>query len=87
MHEVSCEEHVKSKKPPCFIWHTWEDAVVPVENSMLFASALRKHGVPFELHIYQKGKHGLGLNTELLWGRDCLRWLRDIAQPGTGGNA
>lgn len=79
IHEVSCEERVKSETPPCFIWHTWKDDAVPVENSMLFASSLRKHGVPFELHIYQKGEHGLGLNTEIPWGKECLRWLRDIA--------
>lgn len=78
--EVSCERHVSSQTPPCFIWHTWEDDAVPVENSILFAAALRKHKVPFELHIYQKGGHGLGLNTDLPWAQECLRWLKEIAQ-------
>ena len=72
---VSCHEHVTVQTPPCFIWHTWEDAAVPVENSLLFASALRKNGVPFELHIYEKGRHGLGLGAEFAWSTDCLRWL------------
>lgn len=73
--ELSCEKHVYADTPPCFIWHTGEDAGVPVENSMLFASALRRHGVPFELHVYAKGAHGLGLGSSFRWEVDCLRWL------------
>lgn len=73
--EVAILDRVSEKTPPCFIWHTWEDTGVPVENSMLFASALRKHGVPLELHIYEKGGHGLGLNAKFPWGQDCIRWL------------
>ena len=73
--EASCEQHVTGATPPCFIWHTVADASVPVENSLLFAAALRRHGVPFELHLYEQGVHGLGLNTELPWANDCLRWL------------
>ncbi len=73
--EVACLDHVSEKTSPCFIWHTWEDSGVPVENSLLFASALRKHGVPFELHVYEKGSHGLGLNTDFPWAQDCIRWL------------
>jgi acetyl esterase/lipase len=76
LREVSCELHVTPQTPPCFIWHTVADASVPVENSMLFASALRRHGVPFELHLYEQGAHGLGLDTELPWASDCWRWLR-----------
>jgi len=78
--ELSCERHVSAETPPCFIWHTAEDSCVPVENSMLFASALRKHRVPFELHVYTKGRHGLGLETELPWEVDCLRWITETAQ-------
>lgn len=78
LHEASCEEQVKSETPPCFVWHTWEDTGVPVENAMLFAAALRRNGVPFELHVYQKGGHGLGLNTELPWAQDCLRWMMGL---------
>ena len=74
--EVSCELHVTAQTPSCFIWHTVADAAVPVENSLLFAAALRHHGVPFELHLYEQGAHGLGLETELPWASDCLRWLR-----------
>jgi acetyl esterase/lipase len=78
--QLSCEKHVRAETPPCFIWHTGEDAGVPVENSMMFASALREYGVAFELHVYAKGRHGLGLDTEFPWEADCLRWIKDTAQ-------
>jgi len=61
---LSSELQVKSNTPPCFIWHTWEDKGVKVENSLDFAMALRKAGVPFDLHIYQKGPHGMGLRDK-----------------------
>ena len=66
----------------CFIWTTFEDTTVPMENSMLFASALRKNNVPFALDIYQKGGHGLGLADKPPfyhphpWAADCLVWLQ-----------
>ncbi|MCZ3621685.1 alpha/beta hydrolase [Lactobacillus mulieris] len=47
--------------PPTFIWHTMQDPLVPVENALKLASNLRKHDVDFELHIFEKGKHGLAL--------------------------
>ena len=62
--ELSLENQVSRNTPPCFIWHTYEDAAVPVENSLMFANALRKEKVPFELHIYTKGPHGLSLATD-----------------------
>jgi acetyl esterase/lipase len=80
LEEVSCEKHVTRNTPPCFMWHTTEDRGVPVENSMMFASALRKHGIPFELHVYAKGDHGLGLRAPFAWAQDCLRWMKDIAK-------
>ena len=58
---LSNELQVKKNSPPCFVWHTWEDRAVPVENSLLFASALRKQGVRVDLHIYENGRHGIGL--------------------------
>jgi len=78
---LSCEKQVTEDTPPCFIWHTGEDAGVPLENSMMFASALRQCGVPFELHLYHKGRHGLGLGAPFDWGRECLRWLEETMQP------
>lgn len=83
VHDLSNELQVTSNTPPCFIWHTWEDNAVPVENSLQFAEALRKAGVPFDLHIYQKGPHGLGLGTRDWepakrhpWTGDCVFWLK-----------
>ncbi len=55
----SCDKNVKDTTPPAFIWHTAEDGLVPVMNSMLYAEALSAHKVPFELHIYPYGAHGL----------------------------
>lgn len=79
---LSNETQVTPQTPPCFIFHTYEDGAVPVENALLFAEALRKNHVPFDLHIYQKGSHGMGLGPErdrgILhpWTQDCLFWLK-----------
>jgi acetyl esterase/lipase len=81
--ELSNELQVTKNTPPCFIWHTDEDSGVPVENSLQFAAALRKAGVSFDLHIYQKGGHGMGLGTRDWnpekrhpWTLDCVFWLK-----------
>lgn len=55
----SCEKNVRSITPPAFIWHTAEDGCVPVKNSLVYAAALAEKEVPFELHIYPFGGHGL----------------------------
>lgn len=72
---MSLENRITPATPPCFIWHTVQDPGVPMENSMRFASSLRKADVPFELHLYEKGRHGLGLNAEFAWNEDLVRWL------------
>ena len=59
MKYYSLETQVSSNTPPCFIWHTEEDKTVPVQNSLLFLSALIEHGVSAEFHMYPKGRHGL----------------------------
>lgn len=63
----SLEDKVSEKTSPAFLWHTAEDAVVPIENSLLYASALAKHSVPFELHVYPSGCHGLSLCNKETW--------------------
>jgi acetyl esterase/lipase len=77
---LSNETQVTAATPPCFIWHTFEDNTVPVENSLQFAAALRRAAVPFELHIYEKGGHGLGLpwpgSSTPAWDTACLAWLK-----------
>lgn len=58
---LSNEEQVNAQTPPTFLFSTGDDAAVPVENSLRFYAALRKHRVPAELHVYQSGPHGVGL--------------------------
>lgn len=55
---------VTGQTAPAFLWHTADDAVVPFTNSVNYALALQKHGVPFELHVFQSGVHGLSLASE-----------------------
>ncbi len=57
--ELSLEKRVEKDTPPTFLWHTAEDGSVPVENSLMYAAACRRQGVPFELHIFERGGHGL----------------------------
>jgi len=58
---LSLADRVNENSAPAFIWHTAEDGAVPVENSLMLAQAYRRAGVPFELHIFPKGWHGLSL--------------------------
>ena len=58
---LSNDKQVTSETPPTFLVHTDEDKTVPAENSVLFYLALRRAGVPAELHIYERGPHGVGL--------------------------
>jgi acetyl esterase/lipase len=79
---LSNEKQVTKSTPPCFVWHTSEDKVVKVENSLEFAAALQRAGVAFDLHIYQQGRHGIGLADKAPftnphpWARDLLFWLK-----------
>jgi len=75
---LSSEKQVTDNTPPCFIWHTWEDTAVDVENSLQFAAALRAHNVPFDLHVYQKGRHGIGLNDKPPF-KNAHPWANDLA--------
>ena len=71
---------MKRGTPPAFIWHTVADNAVPVENALIFASALRRAGVPFALSLYENGVHGLGLGTAEQpappWTTDLVFWLQ-----------
>jgi acetyl esterase/lipase len=77
---LSNETQVTARTPPTFLFHTTTDAAVPVENSVMFYAALRKAGVPAELHIYERGPHGVGLaqTDEALssWPARLADWLR-----------
>ena len=77
----SNELQVTSSTPVCFLWHTFEDTTVSVDNSLEFAKALKKDGVPFDLHIYEQGRHGLGLGDKYpfanahVWTKELIIWL------------
>lgn len=77
---LSSEKQVTDRTPPCFLWHTTEDAAVPPQNSVVFYSALVAHKVPAELHIFEKGRHGVGLGKDIpgtnAWPAACLAWLK-----------
>lgn len=77
---MSNEKQVTAKTPPTFIFHTMDDGAVPVENSILFAEGLRKNKVPYEMHIYEHGRHGVGLapydNALNTWPKLLENWLR-----------
>jgi len=82
-------ERVGPDTPPTFLFHTWEDPVCPVGGSLAFAQALNQNGVPFELHIFQNGQHGMATGKPLSsngvlentdadysdWIRLCANWL------------
>lgn len=77
---LSNDEHVSKETPPTFLFHTANDDAVPLENSLLYAAALRRSGRPFALHVYERGPHGVGLasNDSQLssWGELLVTWLR-----------
>jgi len=77
---LSTEKQVSEATPPTFLWHTSEDTAVPPQNSVHFYLACVKNKVPAELHIYQQGRHGLGLAKGVPgaenWPHACEAWLR-----------
>lgn len=77
--ELSAERHVTAATPPAFVWHTADDAAVPVSHSLDYAGALMGAGVPAELHVFPHGRHGLGLAAEEpgpdQWTNLCADWL------------
>lgn len=64
LEKTSLEKQVTKDTPKTFLWHTYEDASVPLENTLLFANALRKYKIPMEVHIYPRGGHGIALANE-----------------------
>lgn len=79
--DLSNDQRVTAQTPPTFLFHTSADTAVPAENSVRFYLALRKAGVPAELHIFQNGPHGVGLAptdaTLSAWGGLLANWLRE----------
>ncbi len=79
MNFFSCDKQVSAKTPPAFLWHTAADDCVPVNNSLLYAQALAKHSIPFALHIYPQGQHGLSTADE----QTCDALPQDVAHAKT----
>ena len=84
---VSLELHVSEKTAPCFLWATRTDDAVPVQNTLLYAEALANHNIPFEMHIYPEGPHGLSLGKKYVncpypevsaWTKDAIRWVESM---------
>jgi acetyl esterase/lipase len=77
---LSNETQITEDTPPVFLWHTADDAAVDVENSLLFAAGLRRYKIPFDLHVFESGRHGLGMAEEnpeaKAWPEICEAWLR-----------
>lgn len=82
LRRLSGEENVPDDMPPIFMWHTSDDEVVPVENSLRLALALRKKEIPFELHVFPHGYHGLGLAESqpdaAQWTTLACNWLKTL---------
>lgn len=77
---LSPAQQVTEHTPPSFLVHSVADTGVPVENSIAFFQALRAHGVPVEMHIFDQGPHGFGLATNdpvlSAWPKLCIAWLK-----------
>lgn len=82
LQRFASERNVRSDTPPTFLLHTLEDKAVPPENSLVFYQAMVAKQVPGELHIYQKGQHGIGLAKSIPgasdWPLACQRWLHHL---------
>lgn len=70
LEKLSPANYITSNTPPTFIWHTAEDSLVYVENSLKFALQLSKHKIPYELHVFENGPHGLSLCDETTAGEE-----------------
>lgn len=81
--------YLSEETPPLFLWHTAEDEVVDVQQTLDLAMAARAYGIPIEVHIFEKGIHGLALANEVTalhaedieptvaeWTTLCVNWLR-----------
>lgn len=77
---LSNDQAVTGETPPVFLFHTAEDTAVVPENSLLFYAACRRAGVPAELHVFERGRHGVGLAQDdpvlSEWPSLCERWLK-----------
>ncbi len=87
LQETSLEKQVSQDTVPTFLWHTVTDGAVPVENSLLMATALQQHRIPYEMHLFPEGRHGLSLASfetgggpaaVTTWPDMVIRWITDL---------
>lgn len=93
LEKMSLENQVTENAPHTFIWHTSEDGLVPLENSLYIAQALHEKGKDVEMHIYPRGGHGLSICDETVtkqedmsdtikycsdWVPHCIKWIKEI---------
>ncbi len=87
-HEMeSVDNYVSEKTPPTFMFHTANDATVPIENSLMMGMKLAKYKIPFEYHVYHSGQHGLSTANKMVntdhdhvakWFQEAIRFLKDV---------
>jgi len=90
--EMSLEKFINKDTPPAFIWHTFDDREVHVANALIFAQGMKRNNIPFEMHIFPEGPHGLALCDERTdntgyftnehvkrWFDLCVDWLKKYA--------
>jgi len=83
---LSLENHVNNNSSPAFIWHTFEDAAVPLYGTLIVAQKYYESKIPFDLHVFEKGRHGLSIATEEVnsvndrasaWVNSAIDWLKE----------
>lgn len=82
LEKLSLEKQIGPHTPKTFLWHTYEDETVPVENSLRWVQAMYRQGIPVEFHLYEKGIHGLSLASEVTDNvarirhqKECESWI------------
>ncbi len=93
LEKVSLEKLVDKDTCPAFVWHTANDGCVPVQNSLMYCNALAAYNIPFELHVFPRGLHGLSLADRLTcpevyspyvarWVDMCMKWCENVFYNG-----
>ena len=77
IHFYSPIDRVNADTSPCFLFHTMGDRDVPASHSLTFATALSQANVPYEIHVYERGPHGVALGQGHPWTVECLHWLKE----------
>ncbi|QIZ51070.1 alpha/beta hydrolase [Dickeya zeae] len=87
----SAEKQVSTQTPPTFLVHAIDDPSVPVDNSLVMLAALREHGIPAEIHLFEQGKHGFGIRgttglPAAMWPQLLNNWIKSLQLDKKTGN-